>query len=101
VEDSNFTTTVQSTISSEQFQFDAGFFFEIEGIMSKEFVPPGKVNGKFYCNILRRLREIFGTNVQTSGTTTPGPCIMTMLWLMRRLLCGSFWASMKKQILEK
>jgi hypothetical protein len=29
-------------------------------------------------------------NVQTSGATTPGPCINTMLWLMRRL-CGSFW----------
>ena len=33
-------------------------FFDIEGIMHKEFVPPGQtVNGKFNCNALRRMRE--------------------------------------------
>ena len=33
-------------------------FFDIDGIIHKEFVPPGKtVNAKFYCDILRRLRE--------------------------------------------
>jgi hypothetical protein len=32
--------------------------FDIEGIMHKEFVPPGEaVNGKFYCDVLRWLRE--------------------------------------------
>jgi hypothetical protein len=32
-------------------------FFDIEGIVHKEFVPPGQtVNGKFYCYVLRRLR---------------------------------------------
>ena len=31
-----------------------------------------------------------GANIQTSGTTTPGPSIM-MLQLMRHSLCGSFW----------
>jgi hypothetical protein len=32
--------------------------FDIEGIVHKEFVPPGQtVNGKFYCEILRRLRS--------------------------------------------
>jgi len=31
--------------------------FDNEGIVHKEFVPPGKMNGKFYCDILRRLRE--------------------------------------------
>jgi len=32
--------------------------FDIEGIVHKEFVPPGKtVNGKLYCEVLRRLRE--------------------------------------------
>jgi hypothetical protein len=31
-------------------------FFDIEGIVHKEIVPPGQtVNGKFYCNILRQL----------------------------------------------
>jgi len=33
-------------------------FLDIRGIVRKEFVPPGQtVNGKFYCEVLRRLRE--------------------------------------------
>jgi len=33
-------------------------FFDIRGIVHKEFVPPGQtVNGNFYCEVLRRLRE--------------------------------------------
>ena len=32
--------------------------FDIQGIEHKEFVPPGQtVNGKFYCEVLKRLRE--------------------------------------------
>jgi histone-lysine N-methyltransferase SETMAR len=31
--------------------------FDIQGIVHKEFVPPGQtVNGKFYCEVLKRLR---------------------------------------------
>ena len=34
------------------------FFFDIRGIVHKEFVPPGQtVNGHFYCKVLRWLRE--------------------------------------------
>jgi histone-lysine N-methyltransferase SETMAR len=34
------------------------FFFYIIGIVHKEFLPPGQtVNGKFYCEVLKRLRE--------------------------------------------
>ena len=34
------------------------FFFYIQGIVHKEFVPPGQtVNGNYYCEILRRPRE--------------------------------------------
>ena len=101
VEDFNFTPTKESTTSSEQFQFDFGLFFDIEGIVHKEFVPPGKtVNGKFYSNALRRLRKTLGTNVQTSGTTTPGPCIMTMHQLMCLFLCSSYWASTKMTVIH-
>jgi hypothetical protein len=33
-------------------------FIDTEGIMHKEFVPPGQtLNGNFYCNVLRWLRE--------------------------------------------
>ena len=34
------------------------FVFDIQGIAHKEFVPPDQsVNGKFYCEILKRLRK--------------------------------------------
>jgi hypothetical protein len=34
------------------------FFFDIQGIVHKEFAPPGQtVNGKFYYEFLKRLRE--------------------------------------------
>ena len=32
-----------------------------------------------------------GTNVQTSGPTTPVSCTMTTLRLMHRSMCSSFW----------
>jgi hypothetical protein len=33
-------------------------FFDIDGIIHKEYVPPGQtVNAKFYCDVLMRLRE--------------------------------------------
>lgn len=33
-------------------------FFDIEGVVHKEFLPHGEtVNGKFYCEVLKRLRE--------------------------------------------
>jgi len=44
--------------SLEQFQFNFGLFFDTKGIVNKEFVPPGKtVNGKFYTDTLRRLKQ--------------------------------------------
>ena len=37
------------------------FFWDIQGIVHKEFVPPGQtVNGEFYCEVLRRPRENVG-----------------------------------------
>jgi len=33
-------------------------FFDVKGIVHKEFVPTGRtVNSAFYCDVLRRLRE--------------------------------------------
>jgi len=33
-------------------------FLNIQGIVHKEFIPPGQtVNGKFYCEVFKRLRE--------------------------------------------
>jgi hypothetical protein len=66
--------------------------FDTESIVHEEFVPPGQtVNGKFYCDVLRQLSEVIQHNVQTSGATTPGVCIMTTLRITCRLLCSSFW----------
>ena len=38
-----------------------------------------------------------GTNFQTSGTTTPGPCIMRIFWLTHHSLCSSFWLPWTRQ----
>ena len=54
MEDSNFTATEESMTSSKNVKSMLIIFFHIEGIMHKEFVPPGQmVNGKFYCDVLR------------------------------------------------
>ena len=48
----------KSAPSSQQHQANADLFFFSSGIVHKEFVPSGQtVNGKFYCEVLRRLRE--------------------------------------------
>jgi hypothetical protein len=45
-------------ISSEKCQINVDLSFETEGIVHKEFVPPGKTGkGNVYCDVLRQLRE--------------------------------------------
>jgi hypothetical protein len=62
LEDSEFTATEESTASSEQCQINVNLLFwhwrhRASGICSS-IVPAGQtVNGKFYCDVLRRLRE--------------------------------------------
>jgi len=60
----------------------------IEGILHKEFVPPGQMVN---CDLPMQLRENIQCKLQTSDVTTPGPCIMTMLQFMHHLLSSSFW----------
>jgi len=51
-------TEKKSATSSQINQVNAELFFLIRGIMCKAFVPPGQtVNGNFYWEVLRRLRE--------------------------------------------
>jgi alpha-L-fucosidase len=58
VEVAKFTTAEKSTSSSRQCQVHVDRFFNIQGTVHKEFVPPGQtVNGKFYCEDLKRLME--------------------------------------------
>jgi hypothetical protein len=58
VEVAKFTAAEESASSSQQCQVHVDRFFDIKGIVHKEFLPPGQtVNGKFYCEVLKRLRE--------------------------------------------
>ena len=44
------------------------YFFDQEGIVNREFVPPGMtVNADFYCDVLRRLHENVRRFLETSG----------------------------------
>ena len=48
----------KSTYAKKQIQDDADLFLCQEGIVHREFVPPGMtVNAHFSCDVLRRLRE--------------------------------------------
>jgi hypothetical protein len=68
------------------------FFFDIQGIDHKEFVPSGQtVNGKFYYKFLKRLREGIGANAQTSGRKTAGSSTMTSLPLTHYSLFDNSW----------
>jgi len=65
-------------------------FWDIRGIVLKEFVPPGQtVNGKFYCEVSRRLRENVGTNGLRCGRTETGCCTMKIRLHTPRSLWGN------------
>jgi hypothetical protein len=67
--------------------------FDVVGIVHKELVPPGQT-----VTFLSDLGNTSGANVQTSGETAPGPCIMTNLRLTRHSLWGSFWLLRIRQL---
>jgi histone-lysine N-methyltransferase SETMAR len=48
----------KSASSSQHRQVPVDYFFDFQGIVHREFVPPGQtVSGKFYSEVLKRLRE--------------------------------------------
>ena len=58
MEDAILSATEKSAPCSQQHKSMLIIFVDIRGIVHKEFVPPGQtVNGKFYCEVLRRLGE--------------------------------------------
>jgi len=58
VEESWVTKTQKSTYAKSKLKMMLICFFDQEGIVHQEFVPPGMmVNSDFYCDVLRRLRE--------------------------------------------
>jgi len=66
--------------------------FDTEGIMHKEFVPPGQtVNGKFYCNVLRWMRENIKQKCPDKWHIISWACTMITLRLTHRSLWGSYW----------
>jgi histone-lysine N-methyltransferase SETMAR len=57
-EDSNFTRPKKARQLRSNVPSMLICYFDTEGIVHKEFVPPGQtVNVKFYCDVLRRMRE--------------------------------------------
>jgi hypothetical protein len=68
-------------------------FFDIKGIVHKEFVPTGQtVNSWFYCEVLRRLREDIVPNFGENG---PGCFTMTTHRLTLPSSPTSFWRKTK------
>jgi hypothetical protein len=58
MEVAKFTAAEENASSSQQCQVHVDLFFGIQGIVHKEFVPPGQtVNSKFYCEVLKLMRE--------------------------------------------
>jgi len=58
MEDAHFTKTKKSKTSEVKCENDALFFFDVRGIVHREFIPPGQtVNQEFYLEVLRRMRE--------------------------------------------
>jgi hypothetical protein len=73
-------------------------FFEPEGIVYEEFVPPGQtVNETSIVMFSHGWRKTSGANVQSSGATIPGPYTITTHLPTRHSLCGSFWLQRKRQ----
>jgi hypothetical protein len=65
-------------------------FFDIQGIVHKEFVPPGQtINGKFCCEILKQLREGIRHKCPDKWKKTIGFSTMTMRPLTHRSLFDS------------
>jgi len=58
VEVAKFTAAEKSASSSQQCQVHVELFFDIQGIVRKEFVSSGQtINDNFYCELLKWLRE--------------------------------------------
>jgi len=54
-------------------------FFYANGIVHKEFVPPGQtVNQQFYLEVLKRLRGSYGKKDQKCGVAVIGSFTTTM-----------------------
>ena len=54
MEDAHFTETEKSKTSEVKFENDAHFFFDVQGIVHRQFIPPGQtVNQEFYLEVLR------------------------------------------------
>jgi len=80
MEDDILSMTEKSVSSSQQHKVNANhFFFDILGIVYKEFVPTGQtVNGNFFCEVFRWLRENMRRKRLRCGRTETGCCNMTM-----------------------
>jgi len=61
MEESWVSKTQKSTYEKKQIEEMLICFFDQEGIVHREFVPPGMtVNADFYCDVLRRFCHFYG-----------------------------------------
>jgi hypothetical protein len=68
VEVAKFTEAEKSASSSQQCQVHVDRFFRHQRHCPQGIVPTGQtVNGKFYCEVLKRLKEGIRRKVQKSG----------------------------------
>ena len=71
-------------------------FFNANGIVHKEFVPPGQtVNQQFYLQVLKRLSNSVRKNDQKFGAVVIGSFTTTMPLPTRPWVCSSFWQKKK------
>jgi hypothetical protein len=67
-------------------------FFECEGTVHQEFVPPGQtVNQHYYREVLQCLTEQIHQKVQNDGGTTTCSFNMTICWCTLLCRCSNFW----------
>ena len=93
VEDSYFTA--EESTSSKQCQIGVGLFFlTMKALYIRNlFHQDRRWMENSIVTFWGEWGKTSSANIQKSGAT-PGPCIMTTLWLTHRFLCSSFWASM-------
>jgi len=67
-------------------------FFDANGIVHKEFVPPGQtVNEQLYLKVLKTYAIVYGKNNQKCGAAVIGSFTTTMPLPTQPWVCSSFW----------
>ena len=81
---------------SQQDQDHVMGFFDWEGAVHHEYVPPSQtVNKELYLNVLHWLRDVIQQNSYGYGQLVIGSFIRTTHLLVHHVLCRVFWQNIK------